>query len=506
MTDALIGVDLGTGSMKALLVTPDGTPLGETSAEYPMRKARPGWNENDPDDWVRAFRRCVSTLSGLARQRGVRVRALALVGQRDPFVLLDADDRPTTASISWTDQRSHRQAEYLRQAVGASRLVQIGGARPITGLGLPNLMWIRQHLPEAWNATVRVVSPRDFVLSQVAGARGTDLTTPTRSMAYDIAEHRWSGEILAAAGIEARLFDEVVHQPWQALTPSNRAWADQLGLDPDVILAAGSADDQAATLGSGAVHPGQVSLGTGTCSDWRAVLDSYLPDLSGHVDTAPHVVPGRFIREVANDSSGSSLRWFRNELCRDMVETFDYDHIVALAMQAPPGSDGLQFFPFVTGGERAPYYQEHATGVLFGITSRHTRAHVARAILEGIAFLYPATRALLDAPKSAEPLTMVDGEASSRDWTQLKADVLGEPIRVTEVLAAAAMGAAILAAVAAGFYPDVVQAALAMVRYGPLTEPRDAVHQRYAEHREHYEQTFGHLRAAYRPCEGRGST
>ena len=499
MSDALIGVDLGTGSMKALLVTPEGKPLGQASGEYPMHQARPGWNENDPDDWVRAFRQCVGLLAAEARARGLHVRALGLVAQRDPFVLLDAQGRPTTSSISWTDQRSHSQAEYLRGVVGESRLVQLAGARPITGLGLPNLLWTRQHLPDVWAATTHVVAPKDYVLRRVTGARGTDFTTPTRSMAYDIAQRRWSGEILAAAGFEVSMFDEVVREPWQPCTPLNDEWAGELGLERDVVLASGSADDQAATLGAGAVHPGQVCLGTGTCSDWRAVLDSYRPDPSGRVDTAPHAVPGRYIREVANDSAGSSLRWFRNELCRDLVEELDYEQIVDLAMQAPAGSDGLQFFPFVAGGERAPYYQEHASGVFFGITSSHTRSHLARAILEGVAFLYPATKALLDAPASADPLTMVDGEASSQGWTQLKADVLGEPIRVTEALAAAALGAAILAAVSAGFYPDVTQAARAMVRYGPVTEPREGVHEAYAELRARHEETFEHVRAAYRP-------
>jgi xylulokinase len=506
LSDALIGVDLGTGSMKALLVTPEGKPLSQASAEYPMYQARPGWNENNPDDWVRAFRQCVALLADRARALGMRVRALGLVAQRDPFVLLDADGRPTTNSISWTDQRSHPQAEYLRRTIGESRLVQIAGARPITGLGLPNLLWTRQHLPDVWAATTHVVAPKDYVLRRIAGARGTDFTTPSRSMAYDIARREWSNEILAVAGIQASMLDEVVHEPWQPCTLLDKGWAEELGLERDVVLAAGSADDQAATLGAGAVHPRQVCLGTGTCSDWRAVLDSYLPDLSGHVDTAPHAVPGRYIREVANDSAGSSLRWFRDELCRDLAEELDYEQIVDWAMQAPAGADGLQFFPFVTGGERAPYYQEHASGVLFGITSSHTRSHVARAILEGVAFLYPATRALLDAPKSADPLTMVDGEASSPGWTQLKADVLGEPIRVTAVLAAAALGAAILAAVSAGLYLDVTQAAQAMVRYGRVTEPREGLHEVYTELRERYETTFEILRAAYHPRSSEGAT
>lgn len=496
---AVIGADLGTGSMKALLVTLDGTPVAETSQEYPMQHARAGWNENDPDDWAAAFTGCVGRLAWVARERRLRVAAVCLVAQRDPFVLLDSSGRPTTTSISWTDQRSRPQTEFVRKSVGRRRLIEIGGARPITGLGLGNLLWTRENLPDAWASTVRVTSPKDYVLHTVAGVRGTDLTTPTRSMAYDSAGYRWSTEILDAVGLGEQLFDEVSYAPWERCAGIDPDWGVSLGLDPGVVLAAGGSDDEASALGAGAVAPGQVCLGTGTCSEWLAVLPAYLPDPDGHGDTAPHVVPGRFVREVTIDSAGSSLRWFRNELCRDVASGLGYDEIVQLAMQAPPGAGGVQFFPFVAGAERAPYYQENASGVFFGITSHHSRAHLARAILEGVAFLYPRTRELLAAPPSPEPLTMVDGEANSPQWTQLKADVLGEPIRVTQVLNASALGAAILAAVSAGLFSDLEEAVAAMVRYGPVTQPRAAEHERYAALREDFERTFEQLRGCFRP-------
>jgi xylulokinase len=497
---AVIGADLGTGSMKGLLVTPDGQVLAEASQEYPMRRTRPGWNENDPDDWIVAFRNCVGRLAGAADAQGARVTAVGLVGQRDPFVLLDRDGRPTTTSISWTDQRSRPQTERLRAEIGWERLIEIGGIRPISGLGLGNLLWTRENLPDAWALTRQVTSPKDYVLRSVAGMRGTDRTTPSRSLAYDCARCDWSDEILAAAGVRRQLFEEVRYAPWDQCADLDPDWAVSLGLGPGVMLAAGGSDDEAAALGAGALSPGQVCLSTGTCTEWLAVLAGYEPDLTGHGDTAPHVVPGgRYVREVTIDSAGTSLRWFRNELCRDLRKDMSYDDIVELAMEAQPGSAGVQFFPFVAGAERAPYYQDDACGVFFGITSHHSRAHLARAILEGVAFLYPRTRALLAAPPSAEPLTMVDGEANSPQWTQLKADVLGEPIRVTEVLSASALGAAILAACSAGLHDGIEEAARAMVRYGPVAWPRPAEHERYASLHADFEETFDRLRACFRP-------
>ena len=342
-----------------------------------------------------------------------------------------------------------------------------------------------------------MTSPKDYVLGAVAGVRGTDWTTPSRSMAYDCARGHWSEESLTPSRSLASCST-------RSATPrGNRARTSTLAGAPRWAWAvawcsqAGGSDDEAAALGGGAVEPGQVCLSTGTCTEWLAVLDGYRPDPAGHGDTAPHVLPGsRFVREVSIDSAGTSLRWYRNELCGDLAS---YNEVIELAMQAPPGADGLRFFPFVAGAERAPYYQENASGVFFGITSHHSRAHMARAILEGVALLYPRTRELLAAPPSAEPLTMVDGEAASPAWTQLKADVLGEPIRVTTVLSASAMGAAILAAASAGLYAGPAEAAAAMVRYGPVTWPRAEEHERYAELRADFEETFEGLRGCSRP-------
>ena len=333
----------------------------------------------------------------------------------------------------------------------------------------------------------------------------TDTTTPTRSMAFDIAANAWSAEILDAVEVPAELFDTPALLPWEPCGVLSSEWAETLGLDPGVIVAAGGADDQAAALGGGAANPGNICLGTGTCSDWRLVLADYEPDLSGAGDTAPHVVPDHYIREVTIDSAGSSLRWFRDALCRDLSPGYGFEQIIELAMDAPRGAAGVRFFPFVDGGQRAPYYLDTASGIFFGITSHHTRAHLARAVIEGIAFLYPRTWQLLVEGSSAgvptrrspEPLTMVDGEAASMPWTRLKADVLGHPIRVTRVTEAAAMGAAILAATSAGLFASPADAAASMVKFGAIVEPDETAHSIYTSIREEYEVTFEQMAPAF---------
>ncbi|MGO1972216.1 MAG: xylulokinase [Propionibacteriaceae bacterium] len=495
---AVIGVDLGTGSMKAVLLTLDGTNHGQVRAEYQMSSPRPGWNENEPEDWRRAFVEVVRKLAWLARDTGLPVRAIGLVAQRDPFVLLDARGEPTTPAISWTDSRAREQTVDLRKQFGEDRLITLTGTKPIVGLGLANLLWTAEHLPDAWGRTQRITSPKDYVLSEILGSGVTDSTTPTRSLAFDIEENGWSEEILTSRGIDADLFDRPEFRSWDPRGTLGERWAEKLGLTPDVVLAAGGADDQAAALGGGAVAPGQISLGTGTCSDWRLVLPEYQPDRTGTGDTAPHVVPDVYIREVTIDSAGSSLRWFRRALCPDL----SFTEIIALAQTAPRGSAGVRFYPFVDGGQRAPHYMEESAGVFFGITSHHGREHLARSVLEGIALLYPKTFELLvrgrEATVEAGPLTLVDAEAASDPWTQMKANILGRPLRRTAVTEAAAVGGAVLGATAAGLFDDPTQAAGAMVRHLSAVDPEEVAVDEYRSIREDYDLIFQTVAPSFR--------
>jgi xylulokinase len=493
--DVVLGVDLGTGSMKGVAVSATGELVAEARAEYPMHHPRSGWNENDASDWMSALETVVHQLATAASGR--RVHALGIVAQRDPLVMLDSAGHPTAPVISWTDRRTEPELSRLTDLVGYRRLIEITGGRPVVGGGLLNLMWAREHAADAWRDTVRVASPKDYALSLLGtGATGTEPTTPTRSIAFDVDQRCWSSEILDAVDIDAGLFDRPVYEPWDATGTLDTSWANRLGLSADVVLAAGSADDHAAALGSGAVQPGQRSLGTGTCSSWRTVTDAYRPDPDGRTDCSPYVIPELFMREATIDSVGSSLRWFRDVICPELPAQTAYGDILEMAASVPRGAEGVQFFPFVDGAQRAPFYQQGATATFIGITGKHTRAHLARAMIESIALLYIPTLALMgDAGDT--PLTIVDGEAASPFWNQVKADVTGCAVRTPEVPHAAAMGAAALASVAAGLHDDVPTAAAAMVRWTPAREPNPVAHAQYRDQWQTYRHTFEALRPIY---------
>jgi xylulokinase len=493
--DWLLGVDIGTGSVKALAVTLDGRPLATACVEHPMHHPRPGWAENDPDDWLRGVVGAVRQIVATDGVDPLAVAAMCVVSQRDPWVLLGADDRPLRASIAWTDQRSEADLAEFAGRMGRRWLIDRTGVLPIAGLGLPTLLWIQRHDPEAWSRTRRLLSPKDYVLFRLTGLLGTDVSTPARSVMNDLRTDGWSQQICSAAGIGLELLPEVIWQPWQRVAELDADAALLLGLPPGLPVAAGGGDDPSATLGAGAVDVDDLCAGTGTSSDWRLVVEAGKPDTElARGDVARHVVADRYLFEVCIESTGSSLRWFRDAFGGGA----SYAELVAEASGVPPGADGLVFLPFVDGAKRAPWYLEGAAGGFFGIASGHTRAHMARALLEGVAFEYPPTLELISPGRDPDrPITLVDGEAHADAWNQIKADVTGVPIRTTAIRESAALGAAILAGQSVGAFADAAAGARHLVGFDRVFEPDPARHARYAELREHYQSVLGAIRPLF---------
>jgi xylulokinase len=498
--DWLLGIDIGTGSVKALAVDMDGRPLACTAVEHPMHHVRPGWSENDPDDWFRGVVVATRELLDADGVDGDAVQGMCLVSQRDPWVLLDKAMRPVRSSISWTDRRSAPVLAEFIERMGYPWLIERTGVLPIAGLGLPTLLWIRRYQPEIWSATRRLLSPKDYVLFRLTGLAGTDVSAPARSVMNDIRGDRWCPEICAAAGIPLHYLPEIGWRPWERIAELDEDAARLLGLRSGVPVAAGGGDDPSATLGAGAIDLDDLCTGTGTSSDWRLVVGHAQPDaVLAHGDVARHVVRDRFLFEVCIESTGSSLRWFRDAFGEPGEGQAGYAALVEEARHIPPGAEGLWFLPFVDGAKRAPWYMEHATGGFVGIASGHTRAHMVRALLEGIAFEYPATLELVAPQRDRHrPITLVDGEARSALWNQIKADVTGVPIRTTAIAESAAVGAAILAGQGAGVFSDAADGVKRLVRFERLYQPDPDVHARYAELRHGYERMLDALRPLFR--------
>jgi sugar (pentulose or hexulose) kinase len=495
---AVVGVDIGTSSTKSVLVAADGEVLASARAEYPMYRPHPGWAENDPEDWVAAVR---STVRSVMADGGIpadRVRALCIVGQRDPGVMLDEAGRPLGRAISWIDLRGREEAADLYGGLGVDRLIATTGLVPIPGLTLPNLAWVRRHQRELFQRMRRVLAPKDYVLFRLTGRIATDTSTPTRSMLYDLHGQRWSDWICEAAGIDPAILPPIEHQPWEAWGELPEDAAASLGLQAGTVVAAGGGDDPAAALGAGAIDPGDVVVGTGTASCWRIVSATARPDPGRRVDLTIHLVPGRYLYEVIITGTGTSLRWFRDLLQPESGgEPISYESLLAAAERAPLGAASLFFYPYMEGA-RAPLFNDNASGIFFGLRSHHDRGHLARAILEGIAFQYaPVAELLAEFGSRPTQLTLVDDEARSALWNQIKADVTGLPVATLRSRHAAALGAAILAALAAGLFRDARSAVAAFVRPDRVFAPRPGEQDRYGRIRDRYVEVLRLLEPAF---------
>jgi xylulokinase len=495
--DYLIGVDIGTSSVKAIAVSHAGRLLAHSGVEHAMHRPRPGWAENNADDW---FDGCVAAISRLL-QGGIspaRARGLAFVSQRDPMVLLGDDMRPLTPAISWTDRRTEPEARALRERFGLQWLMQRTGVIPIAGLTLPVLLWTQRHLPGVWARTRRLLFAKDYVLYRLTGRAETDLTMPSRTIMNDVTTDDWSPEICSACGVDVSLLPSVVNRPWDCFDELSPAAAQLTGLPPGVPIAVGGGDDQSAALGAGAVSDDDLCAGTGTSSDWRCVQSVCVPDTEGHADVARHVVADKWVLAVTIESTGSSLRWFRDAFPDPDVTQRGYLALMDQAESVPDGADGLLFLPFGDGARRAPRYVDGATGSFHGIVSGHTRAHFVRAILEGIAFQYPRTLELIAPHRPrTQPIAMVDAETRGGVWNQIKADVTGVPISTPQIFESAALGAAILAGQAAGTFADAREGVSRLVHPARVYEPDSERHARYAELRERWETIYDAVRPTY---------
>jgi len=483
----LIGCDIGTSAVKTILTSETGRLLSHCVAEHTIHHPRPGWAESDPEDWYRGVAATVRRVLRDAAVAPRRVAALAIVSQREPVVLTDLRGNVLAPAISWTDRRTEAEAKDVSDRLGRTWLIEKTGMAPVPGCSLAQLVWLQRHRPDEWHRTSQIVFAKDYVVQRLTGKVATDVSTPGRSLMLDIGRGQWAPEICDAFGVDIKLLPEISHEPWDVIGDLPASRAEELGLAAGTLVATGGADDAAATLGAGAIEPGELCVGTGTATNWRTVLERPHPDLTGRGDVAPHVVPNRYILEVAIESTGSSLRWLREILAADQ----SFEALSQEAGQVAPGADGLLFYPYVDGAGRAPRYLSGATGSFLGIVSGHTRGHLVRSVLEGVAYQYPPTMDIVSALGGVRvPIVTGDGEAQSAIWNQIKADVLGVSLHVPRIVQLAAAGAAILAGVAAGVFPDVSAGVQALIRPDTHFDPDPARHAVYRALRSAHERAF----------------
>lgn len=478
----LVGLDIGTSGARAVAIKEDGEMIAESSADYPLHQPHPGWTEQNPEDWWKATK---EVLGDLAKQVDDPIVGLGLTGQMHGSVFLDSSDEVIRPAILWNDQRTAAQCEKITDKVGAERLISIAGNPAITGFQAPKIVWLRDEEPENFNKTSRVLLPKDYVRLRLTGEAATDASDASGTLLLDVKQRRWSEEILNALEIPMEWMPEVYEGPEETGRVRNEI-TEELGLPAGISVAAGGGDNAAAAVGTGIIEEGLISSSVGTSGVLFASTDDFEPDPSGRIHAFCHAVPGKYHLMGVTLSAGGSLQWWHDAL----NENSDYDELTELASGAPPGAEGLVFLPYLSG-ERAPHLDPTARGAFFGLTSRHNRSHMTRALMEGVAFsLRDSLEIMRDLGVTIEQVRATGGGARSALWRQLQADVYNATVHRTVVEEGPAYGAALLSGISSGVYKDVEEACSRVKVREEVTDPDPKRVQAYDSYYEAYRSLY----------------
>jgi len=471
----LVGLDVGTTGVKALAISPAGDILARAEESYELSTPRPGWAEQDPEDWWRAAERALARLGG-------RPAAVGLSGQMHGLVVLDDRDRVLRPAILWNDQRTGAECAEIEERVGLARLIRLTGNRALTGFTAPKLLWLRRHEPDTYARIAHVLLPKDYVRLRLTGEHAIDVADASGTLLFDVAARRWSREMLGALELDPAWLPRTLESPEISGATAG-----------GIPVAAGAGDQAAAALGVGVDRPGPVSVVLGTSGVVFAALPAFAADPEARVHVFCHAVPGAWHAMGVMLSAAGSLRWLRDTLASDR----GYDELIAAAEEWPPGAEGLTFLPYLTG-ERTPHADPRARAAFAGLTVRHDLGAFVRAVLEGVAYgLRDSLELLRELGVDPQAGHVSGGGARSEHWLRIVASVLGLPIRRTATDEGSAYGAALLGGVAAGVFRDVHEAVATCVRLVDAAEPDPEWSAAY----EHGYRRFGLLYPALRPLE-----
>lgn len=472
----LIGIDVGTTGAKALLIDENGTVVASATEEYPLLTPRPLWAEQDPADWWRATVRSIGRVLADSGAKAADIKGLGLSGQMHGSVFLDENNQVIRPAILWCDQRTAKQCDWITETVGPDTLHKETCNPCLTGFQAGKIIWLRDNEPENYSQLRKVLLPKDYVRFMLTGEFVTDVSDASGTSLFNVPERRWSDAILDAIGLDKALLPDVVESPEVTGGISDEV-ATETGLMPGMPVVGGAGDQAAGAVGNGIVREGIVSSTTGTSGVVFAHMESPRMDPELRTHTFCCAVPGKWHVMGVMLSAGGSLRWARDELCRSekdvaaLMGVDPYELMTAEAAKVPPGAEGLLFLPYLSG-ERTPYPNPNARGVFFGLTLAHTKRHMLRAIMEGVAFgLRDSFEILRDMGIEITHVRASGGGARSVLWRQIQADVSGQAHNIINIDEGAALGAALLAGVGAGIWDSVEEACDAVIRVVDTTEP-----------------------------------
>jgi xylulokinase len=499
----LLGIDIGTSGTKTLICDEDGTVLATAMAEHAIASPKPGWSEQNPEDWWAATGKATKAVLKKAKIKPTDVSAIGLSGQMHGSVFLGSGPKPLRPALLWNDQRTAEQCRQIEEkAGGREALIELVANPALTGFTAPKILWVRQHEPKVYERTKHILLPKDYIRYRMTGQYATEVSDASGMLLLDVVNRTWSDKLLSLLEIDKSLLAKLHESPDVTGTLHDEG-AKALGLRPEIPVVGGAGDQAAGAVGNGIVAPGIVSATLGTSGVVFAHSDQPTRDPHGRVHTMCHAVPGKWCVFGCMLSAGGSFQWLRNQLGQDEVAAArkkhvdPYELLVARAAAAPPGSEGLFFLPYLTG-ERCPHPDPLARGGWIGLTARTTRDMLIRSLLEGVTFgMRDALEIMKHMGIPAAQVRASGGGARSDFWRHLQADIYNLPLVLTNATEGPAYGVALLAGVGTGVWSSVEQACKATIKQTVKVSPSRKLAGLYDRHYQIYAKLYFDLQSRF---------
>jgi xylulokinase len=462
-----LGMDVGTGGTRAVVVNGAGKLMGAASSEHaPFRAEHPGWAEQDPEDWWRAAQEAIRGALTATPEPREPIAAIALTGQMHGAVMLDESGAVLRPALIWCDTRTQPECDWLTAKIGYERLIELTCNPALPNFTLTKLLWVKTHQPEIFAKIRHVMCPKDYVRYRLTGEFAIDIQEASGTLLLDVTHRRWSREVAEAAGIDMSLLPKVYESPEICARISEKA-AGLTGLKAGTPVAAGAGDQGAGAVGMGILQPGSVSATIGTSGVVFAATAEPTKDPKGRIHTFCHAVPGRWHVMGVTQSAGLSLNWLRGTFFAGQT----YDSLSEGAAKIPAGSEGLEWAPYLLG-ERTPHLDPEVRAAFAGIGIQHTAAHFVRAVLEGVAYSLQDSFTLfheLGIPVTA--IRLGGGGARGALWRKIQAGIYGNAVEVLVAEEGGAYGCALLAGVGAGHWKNLDEACAQAIKVAERIEP-----------------------------------
>lgn len=477
-----LGIDIGTSGTKSLLIDHKGNIVAEASATYGVLMPKPLWTEQDPEDWWQAVKKTVKAVVKASKAKKTDIKAIGLSGQMHGSVFLNAKGNVIRPALLWNDQRTAAECdEITKRAGGREALISMVANPALTGFTAPKLLWLRNKEPKNYAALKHLLLPKDEIRRRLTGELVTEVSDASGMLLLDVVKRKWSTELLSKLEIDPSILAKVYEseQVTGTLLPEVAA---ELGLSPDCKVVGGAGDCAAGAVGNGIVRQGILTASLGTSGVMFCHSDQPQYDTQGRLHTFCHAVHGKWHMMGVTLSAAGSLQWFVNSLCKELlakkgVDPYEVINIEAAAV--PNGSEGLFFLPYLAG-ERTPHADSNARGCFIGLTNKHERGHLARAVMEGVAYSLRESLDILgqlDVP--VKEIRVSGGGAKSPLWKQILADCFGQKACTINAEQGPAFGVALLAAVGDGAYKNIEEACKATIHVVEKVPPQKAAQKRY---------------------------